>query len=118
MSDHQPPRKDRRTAPHEPVSRNGSKSKKPPHFRFRLYVAGDAPNSAQAIFNLRALCRQHLPEQHESEIVNVMSEPQRALADGVLLTPLLMKLSPAPVRRLIGNLSQLEPTLSALGLTR
>jgi len=89
---------------------------KPAHYKFRLYVAGDAPNSLQAVANLRALCREHLPERHEIEIIDVLHEPKRALADDVLLTPLLIKLSPSPVRTIIGNLSQLETALLTLGL--
>lgn len=86
------------------------------HFKFRLYVAGDAPNSTQAIANLGVLCREHLPERHDIEVVDVLRDPQRALADGVLLTPLLVKLSPAPIRKIVGNLSQRVPLLQALGL--
>lgn len=40
-----------------------------PHFKFHLYVAGDAPNSAQAINNLGAFCRTHLAERYEIEII-------------------------------------------------
>jgi circadian clock protein KaiB len=87
------------------------------HFKFRLYVAGDAPNSAQAIANLTALCRERLPKQHEIEIVDVFGDPERALADGVLLTPMLVKLLPAPSRVLVGSLSQREPLLQALELS-
>lgn len=85
-------------------------------FNFRLYVAGDAPNSVQAIANLKALCREHLPERHTIEIVDVVQQPERALTDDVLLTPTLVKLSPAPVRRIIGNLSQTQVVLNALEL--
>jgi len=89
---------------------------KPAHFKFRLYVAGDGPNSAQAVANLEALCREHLPERHEIEVVDVLREPRRALADLVMLTPLLVKLSPAPIRKITGTLSRREPVLQALGL--
>jgi circadian clock protein KaiB len=86
-------------------------------FVFRLYVAGDAANSAAAIDNLQALCRQHLPKQHKIEIVDVFLQPKRALADGVLLTPTLIKLSPEPVRKIVGTLSDMVPILHALGIT-
>jgi circadian clock protein KaiB len=89
----------------------------PAHFKFRLYVAGDGPNSAQAMANLDALCREHLAERHEIEVVDVLREPERALADLVMLTPLLVKLSPAPIRKITGTLSQREPVLQALGLS-
>jgi circadian clock protein KaiB len=85
-------------------------------FRFRLYVAGDALNSAQALANLTALCRVYLPNRHKIEIVDVFREPKRALADGILMTPTLVKLAPSPVRRIVGTLGQTQPVLQALGL--
>ena len=84
------------------------------HFTFRLYVAGDAPNSTMAIANLKALCREHVPDRHEIEIVDVLREPNRALADGVLLTPMLVRCSPAPVRKILGNLSEPKTLLQVL----
>jgi circadian clock protein KaiB len=84
--------------------------------KFRLYVAGDALNSVQALANLTALCRSLLPDRHEIEVVDVFKEPQRALADGIFMTPTLVKLAPAPVRRIVGTLSQTQIVLQALGL--
>jgi circadian clock protein KaiB len=85
-------------------------------FKFQLYVAGDAANSALAIANLAAICRTHLPNQHEIELVDVFREPKRALAEGIFMTPTLIKLAPLPVRRIVGTLSQTQPVLQALGL--
>jgi len=85
-------------------------------FCFRLYVAGEGPNSIQAIANLRALCREHLPGHHKIEILDVAQNPRRALDDKVLLTPTLVKLSPAPVGRVIGNLSDTRTVMRACGL--
>jgi len=85
-------------------------------FKFRLYVAGSAETSTQAISNLTALCRQHLPNRHQIEIVDVFRDPVRAMADGVLMTPMLMKLAPVPTRRIVGSLSQEMVLLHTLGL--
>lgn len=85
-------------------------------YTFQLYVAGDAPNSAQAIANLTAFCRQHLPDHHEIEVVDVFREPKRALAEGIFMTPTLVVLTPPPVRRIVGTLSQAQTMLLALGL--
>jgi circadian clock protein KaiB len=86
-------------------------------FKFRLYVAGDAQNSAQATANLTAFCRTYLQNRHQIEIVNVFKEPKRALADGILMTPTLVKLAPTPApQRIVGTLSQTQPVLRALGL--
>ncbi|MEO8451758.1 MAG: circadian clock KaiB family protein [Gemmatimonadota bacterium] len=84
--------------------------------KLRLYVAGDGPNSLLAIANLNAICREHLPDQYHVQLVDVLLDPQRALADGVFLTPTLVKLSPGPIRKIVGTLSQAVPVLLALGL--
>jgi circadian clock protein KaiB len=85
-------------------------------FRFRLYVAGDAQNSVDAIANLTAICRKYLPDRYDIEIMDVFLVPARALADGIFLTPTLVKLAPAPIRRIIGSLSHTGLVLQALGL--
>ena len=84
--------------------------------KFRLYVAGDTPNSALALANLTALCRTHLRERHEIEIVDVFREPKRGLADGIFMTPTVLKIEPAPMRKIVGNLSQTALVLQTLGL--
>ncbi len=86
-------------------------------FKFRLYVAGNSPNSTQAVANLHALCREHLPERHHIEIVDVLRDPKQALADGVLITPLLVRLSPEPGCEIIGNLGDRPTVIHALGLS-
>jgi circadian clock protein KaiB len=85
-------------------------------FKFRIYVAGDVQNSAKAVANLTAICREHLEDRHEIEVVDVLLEPRRALADRILMTPTLVKYWPAPVRRIVGTLSQTQPVLEALGV--
>ena len=85
-------------------------------FKFRLYVASDAQNSVEAIGNLTAICRQYLSGRYDIEVMDVFVEPQRALADGVFLTPTLVKLAPSPTRRIIGNLSQTKLVLQVLGV--
>lgn len=84
--------------------------------KFRLYIAGNAGNSALAIQNLNTICRANLPGSYEIEQVDVFEEPERALADIIVMTPTLLKLSPKPVCRIVGTLSETNGVLSALGL--
>lgn len=85
-------------------------------FTFCLYVSGDAPNSLQAIANLTELCETHLSDRYDIEIVDVLLEPKRALAEAVYMTPLLVSDSPYPGHRIVGTLSHTEPILQILGL--
>lgn len=88
----------------------------PTKFKFRIYVADTTQNSEQAIVNLNAFCRDHLAGRHEIEVVDVFKDPKRALADGIFLTPTLVKLAPSPPRKIVGTLSQVGTMLQALGL--
>jgi circadian clock protein KaiB len=72
--------------------------------------------TSQAIANLEAICRQHLKGNYQLEIVDVFEQPLRALADGVIVTPSLIKLSPLPAAQVVGNLSDRGKVLLALGL--
>jgi circadian clock protein KaiB len=89
--------------------------KKTGKVRLRLYVAGNSPNSSRAIVNLNAICAEHFLAGHELEIVDLLKYPLRALADGIVVTPTLVMLSPLPVRRVVGNLSDTSRVLLALG---
>lgn len=94
----------------------GSSNALPAAYVFRIYIAGGAPNSVRALANLYTLCRQHFPESHRIEVIDVLKEPMRALAEAILVTPTVVKVSPAPELQMIGNLSDGEEVLRALGL--
>jgi circadian clock protein KaiB len=91
----------------------GSKTKRA-GLQLRLYIAGNAPNSLAAIANAKAICDDHFASKHELEIVDLLQHPTRALADRIIVTPTLLKLSPLPVQRLIGNLSDRNQVLMLL----
>ena len=84
--------------------------------KLRLYVAGDAPNSVIAIANAKVICEQHFTEG-QFEIVDILKHPMRGLADGIIVTPTLVKLLPLPIQRVIGNLSDSTKVLLALSVT-
>lgn len=87
-----------------------------PALVMRLYVVNSAPNSLLAIANLAAICKEFLKDNFKLEIVDVLEQPLRALADGILVTPSLAKLSPSPVANIVGNLSDKTSVMHALGI--
>lgn len=87
-----------------------------PGLRLRLYVAGNAPNSVLAIANVKAICTAHVGSGCDLEIVDLLEQPLRALADGIIVTPTLLKLLPLPVQRAVGNLSDTKQVLLTLGV--
>src|SRR5579859_2945839 len=82
----------------------------------RLYISKNAPNSIRAAANLAAICKEYLEDKFRLEIVDVLEYPLRALADGILVTPSLAKISPSPAAKIVGNLSDKSNVLHALGI--
>ncbi|MHB0963815.1 MAG: circadian clock KaiB family protein [Gemmatimonadaceae bacterium] len=97
--------------------RTGAPRKKVTKLKLRLYVAGHAANSVNALSNITALCNEHFPSAHDLEVVDVLEHPQRAMADGVIVTPTLLKLRPEPVQRMVGGLSDATQLLRVLAGT-
>jgi circadian clock protein KaiB len=84
---------------------------------FRLYVADETAASLQALSNLNAIGIDYLGGQYEIEMIDILHEPLRALSDGIMVTPTLIKVSPLPIRRIDGDLHDTQAVLHTLGLT-
>jgi circadian clock protein KaiB len=69
----------------------------------------------RAIANARAICTEHFDSGWEMEIVDLLEEPERALADAIIVTPTLLKLSPLPVQRAVGDLRDTTELVLMLG---
>jgi circadian clock protein KaiB len=82
----------------------------------RLYVAGSTPQSSRAIRNLKAICETHLKDRYELTVVNLYEQRERTREDQIVVAPTLVRYSPLPVRRVIGDLSQTDRVLAALNI--
>jgi circadian clock protein KaiB len=85
-------------------------------WRLRLYVAGESPKSMEAFANLKALCENHLEHPYEIEIVDLVENPRLARGDEILAIPTLVRRLPAPIRKIIGDLSDTDRVLVGLQL--
>lgn len=87
-----------------------------PPYRFRLYVTGASSHSVRAIANIKHICETHLAGQYSLEIIDVYQQKQLAELVQLVALPLLIKQTPWPQRRLIGDLSNTEKVLTTLGI--
>ena len=85
-------------------------------WELRLYVAGQTPKSLTAFANLKRLCEEHLAGKYHIEIIDLIKDPQLARGDQILAIPTLVRRLPEPVRKIIGDLSNVERTLVGLDL--
>jgi circadian clock protein KaiB len=82
----------------------------------RLYVAGQSPKSLRAFVNLKTLCEDHLAGHYEIEVIDLVEDPSLARGDDILAIPTLVRRLPAPLRKIIGDLSDTERVLVGLRL--
>jgi circadian clock protein KaiB len=82
----------------------------------RLYIAGQTPNSIAAIANLRRICEDRLQGRYRIEIIDLLDKPQLAKGDQIIAIPTLVRKLPAPMKKIIGNLSIAERALVGLDL--
>jgi circadian clock protein KaiB len=68
----------------------------------------------KALANLKALCEEHLAGRHEIEIIDLVDQPKLARSDDILAIPTLVRRVPAPLRKVIGDLSDTERVLVGL----
>ena len=83
----------------------------------KLYVSGSSVRSDSAISNLELILSEHATEDYELTVIDVQNDPQAAKDNFILATPLLIKVSPEPKKRVVGDLSDKSMVVSALDLT-
>ncbi|MEP6674883.1 MAG: circadian clock KaiB family protein [Ferruginibacter sp.] len=86
------------------------------NYVLKLFVTGASPNSVRAIANIKKICDTHLAGSYTLEIIDVYQQPEMAQQAQLVALPMLLKSSPLPVRRLIGDMSDSERILAAFGL--
>lgn len=85
-------------------------------YELRLYVAGKTSKSVVALENLKNICEEHLQGEYSIEVIDLLERPQLAEGDQILAIPTLVKKVPEPVRKIIGDLSNVEKVLVGLDI--
>jgi circadian clock protein KaiB len=88
----------------------------PNKYLLKLYVTGQTARAQRAIANLRRICEEELSGQYEMVVIDVLERPQLAEDERILATPTVVRELPAPIRRIIGDLSDSERVLLGLDL--
>ncbi|MEO5345923.1 MAG: circadian clock KaiB family protein [Magnetococcus sp. YQC-9] len=74
-------------------------------YQFRLYVVGDTPSGRKARDNFKKIREYLRPDEVQLEVVDILQAPERAEMDRIIAVPTLVRISPPPNFRIIGDLS-------------
>jgi len=100
-----------------PVRRKATSPRpKQAKYLLRLYVTGTTGRSIRAIQNVRRICEEHLQGLYELEVVDIYKNLPLARGDQIIAAPTLIKRLPAPLRRLIGDMSDEQRVLVGLDI--
>jgi len=83
-----------------------------------LFVTGATPNSMRAITNIKEICEEHLKGNYSLEIIDVYQQADIAKREQLVALPMLLRKQPLPEKRLIGDLSDTDKVLNALGINK
>lgn len=96
------------------IRRPGSDRQAGAAMHLELYIAGRSPNSLRALENLRAVIGT-ASTQPRIDVIDVLMCPMEALAARIIVTPTLVRVNPGPVIRIVGDLSNRQAVIDALG---
>jgi circadian clock protein KaiB len=99
------------------ASKNGSDASVE-KWDLRLYTAGQTPKSLAAFRNLKKVCEEHLAGRYHIEVIDLLANPRLAKDHQIVAIPTLVRKLPDPIRKIIGDLSDVERTLVGLDLRR
>lgn len=98
------------------LPRRGGLDEDGERWRLRLYVAGQTPRSLTAFTNLKKLCEEHLKGKYQIEVIDLLKNPALAEGDQIVALPTLVRKLPQPIRRVIGDLSNMERVMVGMDL--
>ena len=82
----------------------------------RLYVTGMTPKSTEAVRNIKRICETNLRGRYELEVIDIYQQPVLAKDEQIIAAPTLVKKLPLPLRKLIGDMSDIDRILLGLDL--
>jgi circadian clock protein KaiB len=84
----------------------------------RLYVTGSSDRSLRAVYNLKKLCEEYLPDDYDLEVIDIYKNPGAAREEQIIAAPTLVKKLPRPIRKFVGDMSNTQKILVGLDVYR
>lgn len=85
-------------------------------YMLRLFVTGITPKSTRAVQNVKRICETYLSNNYSLEVIDIYQQPHLAEEEQIIAAPTLIKKTPLPIKRLIGDMSNVQKVLSGLNL--
>jgi circadian clock protein KaiB len=91
---------------------------KPARYILRLYVTGSSHRSLRAVYNLKKICEEYLPDDYDLEVIDIYKDPHAARDEQIIAAPTLVKKLPRPIRKFVGDMSNTQKILVGLDINK
>ena len=85
-----------------------------PPYELKLFITGATPNSVRAVANIKHICEKYFPKKYTLEVIDVYQQPLLAKNEQIIALPMLIKYTPLPIKRLVGDMSDSQKVLRGL----
>jgi circadian clock protein KaiB len=100
------------------LSQHADPMAKGKQFTLQLYISGATQHSTSAVRNIKQICEKYIAGNYSLKIIDIYQQPSLAEEMGIIATPTLVKVKPLPVRRLIGDMSDVKAVTAGLDILR
>jgi len=97
-------------------SSSRNRAAKTPEYILQLYICGATPRSTRALTNIKQICDEHLSGRYDLQVIDIFQSPDQIAQDDIVAAPTLIKKSPLPVRRFVGDLSDINKVITGLAI--
>jgi circadian clock protein KaiB len=87
-------------------------------YKLRLYITGNTPRSQRSLLNVRSLCEKELAGRYQLEVIDIYQQPEMAREQQIIAAPTLIRATPLPLRRLVGDFSDRERVMAGLDIAQ
>ena len=91
-----------------------SQSSRAQGYVLRLFVSGNSPATEQTLKSLHELLENTIRHPYTLKVIDIFNHPDQAEENQISATPTLLRVRPLPVRRIVGDLNDLEKVLRIL----
>ncbi|MGD1921827.1 MAG: circadian clock KaiB family protein [Pleurocapsa sp.] len=80
----------------------------------RLFIRSDSPSAEENLNHIHQLLEQGLDSPYTLKVIDVNKNPQQAANSQISVTPTVVRVSPKPTRRIVGQLDDIQRVLQII----
>ena len=95
---------------------NITTSERVEEYVLRLFISSEDISAEHTLNNIHQLLERGLTSPYTLKVIDIAKNPEQAAVHRVMITPTLVRISPKPVRRIVGQLDDIQRVLNIISI--